>query len=359
MWVTIIGVIVLLTIESRAHREELLVSSVVVSIDSPNRDEHLITEEMVWKMLSTAKVKIEADKSKVSTLPMSYIEEVIGKNGFVERVDVYADYRGVVSIDVVERSALIRFMVDGYNCYITREGFVFSAPSTTALDTQIVTGSYQPIFPAKYTGDIRAYTAEKIAQIDLEIERVEQEKNPIYLREMENDEDKSAVRKRYINRSIWESRDDFDKRVVALREENRKLRELYAYRQRVVESDLKVLERKQEAYREEQKKLQKKCDDIYNLIIFVEMVEEDSFWRSELSQLDLSGDKKLGNMRLRFAVRSGKFVVTFGEITGRKSALEGKMTRLQNFYEEALPRVGWDRYRDINIEFENQVVCKR
>ncbi len=40
-------------------------------------------------------------------------------------------------------------------------------------------------------------------------------------------------------------------------------------------------------------------------------------------------------------------------------AIWAKLDRLRDFYDEALPRVGWDRYKEISIEFENQVVCKR
>ena len=39
-----------------------------------------------------------------------------------------------------------------------------------------------------------------------------------------------------------------------------------------------------------------------------------------------------------------------------ESIVEERLDRLYNFYEEALSRVGWDRYREINIEFKSQVV---
>ena len=35
------------------------------------------------------------------------------------------------------------------------------------------------------------------------------------------------------------------------------------------------------------------------------------------------------------------------------------MTRLEKFYKYGLSQVGWNKYSYVNIEFDNQIICKR
>jgi cell division protein FtsQ len=49
------------------------------------------------------------------------------------------------------------------------------------------------------------------------------------------------------------------------------------------------------------------------------------------------------------------FEVAFGQIEN----IEDKMAALRSFYEDALPKLGWDRYEKIRLEFNNQIVCTK
>ncbi len=360
LWVAIGGVIALLTIESRSQREALVVESLTIVISDSLEMGSLVSSPMIRSLLKHD--KIDPVGMAVTKVPLSLIEQTIGKNSYVKSVRSYIDYRGAMKIEVTQRAPLARLRLNGYNCYITSDGHIFDSPALTALDTPLVTGRYEPLFGTKYRGDVRACAEAKVAKIDLEIERIERERYPIRLREEENNRERSEIRRRYISRTIFESKDDFAERVKALREENRVMRERCAYRQRVIDADYAAITQKQDARRAAQKKVEKKCEDIHNLITFVEMVEGDPFWRDEITQIELSEGHD-GSMRVAVAVRSGAFMVTLGEICGGDdgvtSGIRSKLDRLQMFYNEALPRVGWDRYKEINIEFTNQVVCKR
>ncbi len=401
-WVVVILVVGFVVGEGREHRKALKVEQLVINIADSTSNGNLITTPMIKRILASEKIKTEGEL--VDEVPLSRIERAISKNGFVKSVRAYTNYQGELHIDIYQRSAAARILLNGYNCYISSEGYLFSAPPTTALYTPVITGAFKPLFPANYVGNIREYTTEKIDELELEIEKIEREKYPILQREKENNEDKRAVRRRFINRSAWESKDDFARRVAALREENRKKRELYAYRQRIIDKELLAISKRQEAVRERQKKLQKSCDDFHNLITFVEMVERDNFWRSEVVQIMLSRGVD-DQINISLAVRSGDFKIHFGTLLTRQDyyqrpddelttsaklramipsattskrirvqsahkeqrrqeqllteSIEKRFKRLEEFYREALPRVGWNRYREINIEFENQVVCKK
>lgn len=359
LWGLIIVATYLLYVGGRERRDTLEVSDVVVNIVDSTASGNLITRSMIEQILS--RERIELVGTKVNSVPLTQIEEIVSRNGFVSNAVAYVDYSGVLNIDIRQRVGVVRILLDGYNCYITKVGFVFGAPSTTAINTPVVTGSYKPLFEAGYIGHIEERKRELIAEIDLLIERVEKEKYPIYLRERENAENRRKLRRSYINQRIFEPDRDFDDRVERLREKNRLNRERYAKIQRAIDSELNLLEQRQEHYREEQKKIEKKCEDIYNLITSVGIVESDPFWRSEIVQIELQRGER-DDMRLRMAVRSGNFIVTLGSMSceeGSKSSINEKLSRLRDFYDEALPRVGWDRYREINIEYKNQVICKR
>jgi len=46
-------------------------------------------------------------------------------------------------------------------------------------------------------------------------------------------------------------------------------------------------------------------------------------------------------------------------IVGSIDDLDDKIFRLKTFYEEAMSRMGWNKYKTINLKFKNQVVCKK
>ncbi len=417
LWGVILFVICVVMMRIQGSRANIEVSSVHIKIADSTSRGNLVTTQMVHQILR--KAKIETMGAPIEALPLSRIERVIGENGFVESVRAYSNMSGELHIEINQRSAVARLLLNGYNCYITKAGFVFPAPSTTALYTSVVTGDYKPFFPSGFVGNIDDYLLEQIAKIDLEIEAIEREKYPIIRRELQNNEDKRDVRKRYINRSIFEDQDEFAQRVEDLREENRLLREKYAYRQRVIDQELAAIDQRIGRLKIRQKKLHKSCDDIHNLITFVGIVENDDFWRSEVVQIILSTGVE-SQMRVGMSVRSASFNVTLGSLKNEINWVEAtkskghsgvkllveqdekeqkrvgvldhiipnsfnvyseqkaqieknrrqinrevgeavrmKLSRLRDFYQEALPRVGWDRYKEISVEFENQVVCKR
>lgn len=46
-------------------------------------------------------------------------------------------------------------------------------------------------------------------------------------------------------------------------------------------------------------------------------------------------------------------------ILGDLEAIDDKIFRLKTFYTEAISRLGWNKYKTINLKFKNQVVCKK
>ena len=90
------------------------------------------------------------------------------------------------------------------------------------------------------------------------------------------------------------------------------------------------------------------------LLTFVETVEEDDFWRSEVVQI-VAHTTPSGALEVDLVPRSGRHTIRFG----RLERVEEKFSKLMRFYRNGLPKIGWDEYRTVDVRFDGQVVCKR
>lgn len=78
-----------------------------------------------------------------------------------------------------------------------------------------------------------------------------------------------------------------------------------------------------------------------------EFINKDSLWSAQIAQVYVNKDHEL-----ELVPRVG----TNRILLGNADSLENKFHNLLVFYKQALPQVGWDRYKVINIKFANQVV---
>ena len=77
---------------------------------------------------------------------------------------------------------------------------------------------------------------------------------------------------------------------------------------------------------------------------------DDPFWHSQIEQINVLPD---GSVEM--IPRVGNHIVYLGQPTHLKE----KLTRLEKFYRYGLSKAGWNKYSYINIEFNNQIICKR
>lgn len=76
----------------------------------------------------------------------------------------------------------------------------------------------------------------------------------------------------------------------------------------------------------------------------------DRFWHRQIVQIHVLPD---GSLEL--VPRVGEHIVYLGMPTG----VEQKLSRLRKFYKYGLSQAGWNKYAYINIEFDNQIICKK
>lgn len=74
------------------------------------------------------------------------------------------------------------------------------------------------------------------------------------------------------------------------------------------------------------------------------------FWQQQVVQLNVLRD---GTLEL--VPRVGDHIVYLGA----PRDIPKKLERLRKFYKYGLSNAGWDRYERINVEFDNQIICKK
>jgi cell division protein FtsQ len=87
--------------------------------------------------------------------------------------------------------------------------------------------------------------------------------------------------------------------------------------------------------------------DIFQLVSFI---NGDSFWAAQIDQIYVDNDNEIN-----LIPRLGNNMVHLGTIEN----FEGKLRNLEAFYRTVLPEAGWNKYELINLEYKDQVVCKK
>ena len=330
------------------------VSRVEVEIADSSSQGYLVSGRQVLRWISEAGIPTVG--TAVDEVRLDGIERLIARNGFVDRVAASVPYDGGLRIRITQRKPLLRLLTDGMDSYVTAEGYAFGAPRASSLHVPVVTGPYRPPFPADYAGSVREYVDEQLRLVDKRIGELEREKYPLYRRELQNDRNIAALRRMRVKRRWWrlESSDRFEQRVGELRERKAQLRRRYRYEARLIQEGIDRLSARQEEERRKQKKLEKSYEDFMKLLTFVEFVEDDGFWRSEVVQI-VAHTTPSGALEVELVPRSGRHTVLFG----RLEEVERKFDKLMRFYRSGLRSIGWDEYGTIDVRYGNQVVCKK
>lgn len=90
-------------------------------------------------------------------------------------------------------------------------------------------------------------------------------------------------------------------------------------------------------------------EDGKNLIGLINAIHDNEFWNAQIAQLDI--DHK---MRITIFPQVGDERIEFG----KPENLEAKFKKLMIFYKEILPRMGWNKYNRVNLEYEGQIVAE-
>lgn len=354
LWSGVAVYILWSAIASGRERAARTVSRIVIEVADSSEHGYLVSAPKVRQWLRQSGIATLG--TRVDEVDLQGLENMIVRNGFVDKAKAYINYDAELHLRISQHSPVVRLLTDGMNGYATAEGYVFPAPRAASLYLPVVTGSYQPPFPSDYSGDLRRHIDREKEKIGERIIQLEKQKELVYKDERRNRRNMDSVRRERVNRRWWrlESSESFEKRIEELRDKKQNYRRYYQYRTQLLRTRTEQLSRQQEQGIVKQKKLEKSYKDFMNLLTFVQFLEEDDFWRSEVVQI-IAHTTVSGALEIDLVPRSGRYTILFGRI----EQVEEKFDKLLYFYRRGLNNIGWDEYRTINVKYNSQVVCRK
>lgn len=93
-------------------------------------------------------------------------------------------------------------------------------------------------------------------------------------------------------------------------------------------------------------------------------ISKSEFWLNQIEQIHVLSDRGI-----ELIPRIGDHIIFIGYLPIKKNKaetekaiaayVEKKLTRLEKFYRYGLSQAGWNKYSYINVEFDNQIICKK
>jgi cell division protein FtsQ len=87
--------------------------------------------------------------------------------------------------------------------------------------------------------------------------------------------------------------------------------------------------------------------DIYTLSLFI---QEHPFWEAMIEQIVVNKNNEIVLIPM---------VADHKVVLGDVSRLEEKLKHLKIFYKKGLNKVGWEKYKVINLKYTGQIVCEK
>ena len=91
-------------------------------------------------------------------------------------------------------------------------------------------------------------------------------------------------------------------------------------------------------------------ETVSGLIKIALYLEDDRFWREQTEQIHVTPRQEIV-----LVPRIGNHLIELGKADNIKE----KLSKLKEFYEKGLNKIGWNKYNRLNIEFDKQVICTK
>lgn len=354
LWALVVAYVLFAATRSRLSRATRQIREIRIEVLDSTSQGSLVRAREVHEQLRRSGVMMQ--NRQVDSVDLQKIETTLSHNGFVAEVRAFTREEGVLSIELSQRRPMLRLLSGGMNGYATRDGYIFSTPPRSSLYVPVLTGDYRPPVEVGFNGLLRDEVDRCKEQMDSMIRVLEREKYPHYLAERQNNRRLDSVRRYRIKRRVLfnrETEEEFDLHVEQVRAQKAVARRHLRYIGRQIQGRIERLDDRQELLRQEQKKLEKYYEDFMKLLTFVEHIENDAFWRSEVVEI-VATRTPGGALELSFIPRSGRFTIRFG----RLEEVEYKLQKLDQFYRKGLPILGWDRYREVDVRYSDRVICR-
>lgn len=232
---------VFLLVQTSLKQKDILCTSTVIDIKDIGTTQ-FISEEDVKQIVSESTDNLVINQ-KVSEIDLIKLEERLEKHSFIDNVEVYFNFDGVLKIDVVQKKPLYRIINNNnVSYYISEKAYRVPLSSNFTPRLIVVTG---------YILDVDDVFADKV------------------------------------NSDLWQ---------------------------------------------------------------LVNFIHSEPFWNAMIGQIEVA---KNGDFILYPKLKGHNVLL------GSIEDLDGKFNKLKIFYQEALKKTDWTKYKQINLKFKGQLICSK
>lgn len=139
LWVlSVMAVVFLLAFTNIEHAAMQYDTSINVNINRGNKNNRFLDGAEILNGLQNKQIKIRGTESEIN---LARIEDELKNNPYVKTADVYATIDGHISIDVTERTPILRVInMDGDSYYIDSEGELMPLSDRFTAHVPVATG---------------------------------------------------------------------------------------------------------------------------------------------------------------------------------------------------------------------------
>ncbi|MBQ0080625.1 MAG: hypothetical protein KBS95_03635 [Alistipes sp.] len=352
IWSGIVLCIVYVARLSSAHWDGLHINELVIKTHNSHALQSLISQDEIIKILS--KNGVNPLHKDVDSIDMSHIRDLVQMKQCVQQCKVWSTYSGKFNIDVKTFTPLFRLMVDGYDCFITEQGYIFHPDPCGSFYTDIVTGKYQPPFAKDYTGDVKQHFLKELFPIKKAIKTclAEEKKSQFQI-----DSIQKALKQRKkakLRKSFFESSKHFKKRNEDFAKETdylcKKLAEEISQRKEAL-SQMQIFKEKTQLMLQQTTNAH---SQFYKLLNFIKYLQRDSLFSAETVQL-IAQTTSIGNISLSLVMRSGDYCLKVGELQG----IEQKLEKAKSFLGKTLYKHKIGEMKEVDVSVDGVVITRQ
>jgi cell division protein FtsQ len=324
MWCAIVAYFVFAIRYTAKRRSEARVTEIKVRVvDSAERG--LFTSRQLSQWLIDGGFMLDSVPTR--EVDSRAIEQYLESRNEVRDAQVRVNLEGILSVEVVQRKPIMRiYSSNGYRFWVTDDNYILPDTGVFTTYVPVVTGFLPFPFDASFNGSYDALLQRNWNDFLDQFTKIETQR-----RETQKKKD------------IENAKKDSKKNKKEIERLNKELANLAKQKREII-----LIE----------KKSQLTHAFLTKLVTFVELVEADDFWTSQIVQINVLGSDvgAWQEPQLELVPRVGSHIILLGTLDGDETA---KLRKLRLFYSEGMPHAGWDSVSYINIKYKDQIVCTK
>jgi cell division protein FtsQ len=350
MWCAIVIYIVAAGVHSRRQQSKITVRAVHTHV-ADSAELGLVNSAKLKRWL--AEGRFEVIGKSLEEVDTRAIERHLESHSEIQEARVWVNLDSILSAEVTQRKPIMRVhSTNGYRFWVTEDGYILPDKGEFTAYVPVVTG-YTPFpFGVSTNGYYDAVLQDVWDDFLDQFTKLEEERRSLVAQKRSEQLQISEIRGRRAG-YFWSAA-----RKTAFREEKTAL--ITPHQQKIVELDaaMKALVERKNSLIAKEKKSHQTYAFLTKLVTFVKSVEADSFWASQIVQINVLGSGEGGwrEPLLELIPRVGDHTILLGELDGGEAA---RLEKLRLFYSDGLAHQGWESARYINLRYEGQIICTK